>query len=143
MISVENFVFSPIAVDLRAQYPGIQVVSEELRSPAFENSSIAVSILEASNSIYQKMRTTTIENAVQTMFEVNVYSNDTVYKKIEAKEVMAFIDERFENLGFTRIMCTPMANLQDATIYRITARYEGVVMPEYGVDETIYRIYTH
>lgn len=143
MISAENQVFSSIATELRAEYPGIYVSGEEVRTPAFENSSAAVSIVENSNTVLQKMRTLKIENAVSVMFEVNVYSNKIGYKKSEAKDIMAFIDERFERLGFTRIMCSPIANLQDATIYRITARYEGVIMPEYGVDETIYRVYTH
>lgn len=142
MISVENFIFSRISKKLREEYPGAYVSGEEVRTPAFEDSSIAVSIVEASNSVYRRMTTTTIENAAQVMYEVNVYSNKVGYKKSEAKEVLAFIDEQFSQMGLVRTMSTPMANLQDATIYRIVARYSGVVMPEYGVEGTTYRIYT-
>lgn len=127
MIDIENDVFNSIAVPLREKYPGIYVTGEEIRAPAFEKSSIAVSIEEKDNGVYQKMRTVTIENAAQLMYEVQVHSNRVGYKKAEAKEVMGFIDEQFARLGFTRTMCSPVSNLQDATIFRLVARYEAVV----------------
>lgn len=140
MISPESFVFSKIAGVLRADYPNIFVSGEFVDSPA---KFPAVTIIEANNSVYQRMRTTTIENAALLMYEVNVYSNKTGYKKSEAKAIMDTIDEQFAALGFTRTMCNPVSNLQDATIYRMVARYEGVVVPEpTGTDETL-RIYTN
>lgn len=140
MISPESFVFSKIAGILRAEYPNIFVSGEFVDSPA---KFPAVTIIEADNSVYQRMRTTTIENAAQLMYEVNVFSNKTGYKKSEAKAIMDTIDEQFAALGFTRTMCNPVSNLQDATIYRMVARYEGVVVPEQiGVDENL-RVYTH
>ena len=142
MISAENEIFSIIATQLRGEYPGIYVSGEEVRTPAFSNSSIAVSIVESSNTVLQRMRTNVIENAVTVMFEVNVDSNRGSGKKAEVKDVIAFIDEQFEVLGFARIMCNPIANLQDATVYRMVARYEGVIMPEYEADKIIYRVYS-
>lgn len=140
MISPESFVFSHIAGVLRADFQNIFVSGESTNSPSRFP---AVTIVEADNSVYERMRTTTIENAASLMYEVNVYSNRTGYKKSEAKEIMNTIDQQFASLGFTRTMCNPISNLQDATIYRIVARYTGVVVPELaGADETL-RIYTH
>lgn len=140
MTSPESFVFSKVAGILRAEYPNIFVSGEFVDSPA---KFPAATIIEADNDVYKKMRTTTIENAAQLMYQVDVFSNKTGYKKSEAKAIMDTIDQQFAALGFTRTMCNPVSNLQDATIYRIVARYTGVVVPEItGADENL-RIYTH
>lgn len=140
MISPESFVFSKIAGVLRAEYPNIFVSGEFVDSPA---KFPTVTIIEADNSVYQRMRTTTIENAASIMYEVNVYSNKTGYKKSEAKAIIDTIDQQFAALGFTRTMCNPVSNLQDATIYRMVARYEGVVVPEPTETNETLRIYTN
>lgn len=138
MIDIENSVFADIAGVLRSTYSGIFVSGEYTPSPA---SFPAATIAEMDNSAYQKMRTTTIENAAQLMYEVNVYSNKIGYKKMEAKAIMSTIDEQFARLGFARTMCNPVSNLQDATIFRLVARYQAVAVPEAAPEETV-RIYT-
>lgn len=87
----------------------------------------AVSIIEASNVVYQKMRTTKIENHAKVMYEVNIFSNLSGFRKAESEAILSVVDDEFAKLNFTRIMWTPASNIQDATIYRIVARYEGVV----------------
>lgn len=138
MISPEPFIFSQIASLLRAEYPGVFVSGEYVDAPA---KFPAVTIIEADNSVYQRMRTTDVGNAALLMYEVNVYSNQTGYKKSQAKAIMDTIDKQFASLGFTRTMCNPVSNLHDATIYRITARYEGVVMLEQMESGKTLRIY--
>lgn len=137
---IENFIFDQIAKKLQTVYPGISVISESEAEPA---SFPAVTIVEAANSVYQKMRTTKIENATQLMYEVNVYCNTIGYKKLEARSIMATIDDLFADMGFMRTMMNPMANLHDATIYRLFARYTGIDKPEIDQDgNIIHRIYT-
>lgn len=131
--------FSPIATVLRNTYDGIAVSSEYTDTPARFP---AVTILETSNIVLRRMATTKIENAATLLFEVNVFANKTGVAKLEAREIMETVDAEFASLGFTRTMMSPTPNLMDSTIYRITARYEGVVMPEHGADGTIYRIYS-
>lgn len=123
MIDIEADVFGAVATALREKYPDIFVSCEYNSSPA---SLPAATISEADNSVYQKMRTTNIENAAQLMYEVNVFSNKIGYKKMEARAIMNTIDEVFARLGFTRTMCNPVPNFQDATIFRLTARYDAV-----------------
>lgn len=130
MIDIESDVFDTVASVLRSWYPGIFVSGEYNSSPA---AFPAVTISEADNSVYQKMRTTTIENAASLMYEVNVYSNKEGYKKAEAKAIMATIDQELMRLGFTRTMCNPIPNLQDATIYRIVARYVAVADKDFWI----------
>ena len=59
----------------------------------------------------------------QVMFEVNVYSNKTEGKKTECKEIMKVIDEVLFKMNFKRIAMTPVPNMEDASIYRMVARY--------------------
>lgn len=125
---------------LRNTYDGIAVTSEYTDTPARFP---AVTIIETSNIVLRRMSTTKIENASTVLFDVNVFSNKVAGAKLQARDIMETVDAEFERLGFVRTMMSPTPNLADATIYRITARYEGVVMPEYGVDETVYRIYTN
>ena len=135
LIDIESFLFSQIAGALRSTYDGIFVSGEYVDSPA---KFPAVTIVESDNSVLQKMRTAApnLENAVSLMYEVNVYTNSVGYKKSEAKDIIETIDNEFSKMGFTRTMCNPVSNLQDATIYRIVARYEGVADKDF-------RIYTN
>lgn len=88
------------------------------------------------NEIYRSTRTNeTIENHVQVMYEINVYSNKIKGKKTEAKSIMSVIDSEFARLGFTRMMYNPIPNELDATIYRLVARYRAVI----SKDKVIYR----
>ena len=52
---------------------------------------------------------------------------EEVFKKAECKEIAAFIDSKMSALGFTRIMLTPIPNMDDATIYRMTGRYKALI----------------
>ena len=124
MIDCESYVFSRIASVLRAAHPGIFVAGEYTASPA---EFPAVTIIESDNAVVQRMRTTNIENAVTLLYEVNIYTNTVGYKKSEAKKILSIIDAEFAKMGFARMMCNPISNLQDATIYRIVARYQATV----------------
>ncbi len=124
MIDVENDVFDTVAAALRAAHAGIFVSGEFVDVPA---KFPAVTIVEADNRVFERMRTRKIENAVRVMYEVQIYSNKASGKKAEAKAIADTADGVFEGLGFTRTMRNQVANLKDATIYRIVCRYEAVV----------------
>lgn len=124
MIDIESDVYAVVSTALKAAFPGIAVSGEEMDRPA---SFPAATIVEKDNSVVKRMRTTNIENAVSLMYEVSVYSNSIGMKKSEAKRIMAAADRELLRLGFTRTMCNPVSNLQDATIYRIVARYTAEV----------------
>lgn len=124
MIDVENDVFNAVATALRTAHVGIWVAGEYVDSPA---KFPAVTIVEADNRIFERMRTRKIENAVRVMYEVQIFSNKASGKKAEAKEIANTADGVFASLGFTRTMRSQVANIKDATIYRIVCRYEAVV----------------
>lgn len=126
MIDIEFDVFDYVAAKLRESDLGIFVSGQYVDTPA---SFPAVTIVESVNSVVQRMRTTTIENAARLMYEVNIYSNKAAGKKREARAVAALVDDAFTELGFTRTFLNQVPNLMDASIYRIVLRYTGVAIP--------------
>jgi len=125
MIDIENEVFTRAATPVWDAYPGSFVTGEYVKSPP---SFPAVSIVEMDNTAYEKTQSSESgENHVTVTYEVNVYSNLVKGKKAEAKAIIAIIDKVMTSLGFTRIMLNPTPDMNDATIYRMTARYRAVV----------------
>ena len=131
MIDIENVVFNTVAIRVREQFPNIYMVGEYVKSPP---SFPVVSLVEMDNST----RTDTIdsgsnENHVNVMYEVNVYSNKTVGKKSECKEIIALIDKEMLALGFERNALTPVPNMNDSTIYRMVGRYRATVSANHEI----------
>ena len=132
MIDIEPEVFDDVSKAVRNEYPNVYMTGEYVRVPP---SFPCVSLIEADNQIYRNTRDSGhIENHVQVIYEVNVYSNKTKWKKTECKAIISLIDSRMESLGFTRTILTPVPNAQDG-IYRMVGRYRAIV----SRDKTIYR----
>ena len=131
MITIENEIFTAIASAVRSTYPGAYVVGEYVKSPS---KFPCVSIVEVDNSTYDKTQTSgCFENHANVTYEVNIYSNKTSGKKSECKNIASLIDNEFATLGLSRTMLQPIPNTDDATIYRMTGRYMGVVSKDFKV----------
>ena len=138
MISCENPLFSAIAAVIRAQYSNSYVTGEYVPSPP---QFPAVSIVEIDNYPYKRTRTNrTMEHQVVAVYEVNVYSNKTKGKKAECKAIAALVDDEFMKRGFERVSLAPIQNMNDATIYRVTGRYRGVVGEDGNGNFMVYRM---
>lgn len=135
MIDRENEIFSGIASTLRDNYSGITVVGEYIAEPAkFPHASI----VEMDNyTPMQYVSTAEDETHAVVTYEINVYSNKANGKKAQAKAITKDIDDYFVGMGFRRISLTPVPNLQNASIYRLVARYTGVVTVS---ENTIYTV---
>ena len=133
MINIEVDVFDIVSKKVREKHPDIYMSGEYVKSPP---SFPATSLVEMDNSNYTSTQTSCEnENHATVLYEVNTYSNKTKGKKTECKAIITLIDNEMMNLGFTRIMLQPIPNMDDATIYRMVARYKAVV----SKDKTIYR----
>ena len=133
MINIENDIFDFVYEKVIEKFPNIYMSGEYVKSPP---SFPASSLVEMDNTTYTSTQTgSDNENHASVMYELNVYSNKMTRKKTECKAIVAFIDEIMISLGFTRIMLQPIPNMDDATIYRMTARYRAIV----AKDKTIYR----
>ena len=132
MIDVESDIFSLISTALRAAYDDIYVTGEYVSQPPIFP---AVFIVEMENSVYQPGRDSSgIENFANVMYQIDVYSNLSRGKKAQARTIIGMIDVLMAVKGFTRTFMNPVQNMNDPTIYRITARYQAVV----GKDKVIY-----
>lgn len=121
MIDIENEVFTRLAEPLREQYPGIFVSGEYVRAPA---SFPYVSIVQGDSFTPQERSDSApTEKYSVVTFDVDVYSNKQTGKKSQCKAIMRTIDELFFRMNFRRLVLTPIPNLEDATIYRLTAQY--------------------
>lgn len=138
MISLENPLFSAIATSLRSSISGVYVTGEYVPSPP---QFPAVSIVEIDNYPYKRTRTNqTMEHEAVAVYEVNVYSNKAKGKKAECKAIAALVDDEFMQRGFERTTFTPIQNMNDATIYRMTGRYRGVVGEDGSGNFMVYRM---
>ena len=123
MIDIETLIYTPIAQAIRTEYPNGSVSGEYVRKPSgFPH----VQITEMDNYTSMDERSTATTEKVSTvMYEVNIYSNLQTGKKAECRNIMSLIDGMMYARNFTRIAMTPVPNLEDSSIYRITARYRA------------------
>jgi len=137
VISPESLLFTIIATAVREAFPGSYVAGEYVsQPPRFP----AVNIVEMDNfPVRSTMTNVSIENTVQVVYEVNVYSNLTKGKKAECKAIAALVDTEFMKLGFKRLLLNPIQNMNDATIYRMYARYRGEVAVDADGNYLVYR----
>lgn len=124
MIDIEDEVFNRVAQKLREGISGICVYGEEVGNTS---SFPCSTIIEADNSVDTTTQdSSNTENHANLMYEVNFYSNKVTGKKKQCKEMLAIADKEFALMGFTRITKIPIP-MQDATVYRLTARYTAKV----------------
>lgn len=127
MIDCENEVYTRIARVLRDKFPGINIAGEYVNAPS---SFPHVSITQSDNSVVSEQMTGSAEMA-QVMFEINIYSNKVDGRKTECKAIAKVIDDVMFRMNFKRMALTPIPNMEDATIYRIVARYRAMTDGKY------------
>lgn len=66
------------------------------------------------------------EKYTRVLIQLNIYSNQNMGKNIEVEDILSVADEAMFGMNFVRESVAPM-NLDSSTIYRLIARYEGVV----------------
>lgn len=124
MIDIENVVFNTVSNSILNEFPNASIYGESVEVPA---SFPCVCIVEEDNYTYRDSQDTSLsENHSNLMYSVNVYSNKKNGKKTEAKKILGLVDETMQGMMFTRILKSPMPNV-DRSIYRISARYTAVV----------------
>ena len=123
MIDTESIVFTKHAENLRTKFEGITVSGEYIHAPS---KFPYVSIVEQDNySSTDKLDSSIREKFATVMYEAKVYTNKSGHKKSEARKIMAEIDKMFIGMNFKRLSMNPVPNMENATIYRLTARYRA------------------
>lgn len=127
MIDFEKEIFDIIAQVVRNVHAdtGVRIYSSYQQSPSRFP---LVTIELGYNPTYRKSLTdTNLENHAVHMFNVNVYSNLTTGAKVQCKDILDTVDTTFQHLGFRRVSMQPLPNTEDGAIYRIVARYDGIL----------------
>lgn len=132
MIDIEKLVYTPIADALRKRFKGIVISGEYVNAPP---KFPYVSIIEQDNyTSANRLDSSDREKFATLMYEVNVYSDKAGSKKAVCREIMGVIDEMLCKRNFIRLSMSPVPNMENGTIYRLTARYRAETD-----GETIYR----
>ena len=130
MIDAEAKVFSTVAAAFTAAYPTGSRYGEPVDTPA---KFPCLTLVEIDNATYERSQDADLtEHHATIVYEVNAYSNKTSGAKQECKAIMALVDTEMQKMGFTRLFCNQTKNL-DNKIYRMTARYRGVISEDYRI----------
>lgn len=134
MVDIESYVFTEIATMLREKYgkENIFITGEYVHAPS---KFPAISIVQEDDYLTHEHLDSSADRTYRTlMFEVNVYTNKTVGKKSQAKEILGLINDKMYRMNFVRTITTQVPNAEDGTIFRIVGRYRAETD-----GETIYR----
>lgn len=132
MIDIESTVFDYVASALREAYEMVYVKSVPSDTPT---QFPAVCLWEQSNIALPDTQTAeSRENHSKLLYQCEIYSNLTSGKKQQAKAIAKLVDEKMQEIGFTRTFGQPIPNIADMTIFRYTMRFEGII----GKDNVLY-----
>lgn len=79
-----------------------------------------ISVEEIDN--YQSHLSSGAQKYATLTYEVNVFCEGKT-RMSKARKLLGIIDEEMYSMNFTRISMTPVPNMENSTIYRLTARY--------------------
>lgn len=128
MIDIEAKVLTAVRGGVAEAHEKCFVSGEYLRS---ETKLPAVTVIEQSNYVpVRAIDSSALETHAVIMYQVDVYSADLTSKKTEARAIMKTVDGIMSGMGFRRIYLQPTPNMNNATLYRLTARYQGSVTRE-------------
>lgn len=88
----------------------------------------AITFEQFDNAMLPKTQTLdNLEHYAEVTFELNYYSNKAEGKQDECFALAGAADDVMKQFGFTRLQLRPSPDVEDAAIYRLTARYNAVV----------------
>ena len=131
MIDYANEIFNTLAELLFEAYPGIEVKGEYVETPA---NFPCVSIEETANTPQHLDSASTAKYAL-IRYRVQVFSNSPSGKRAEARAIFQTLDQYMQELNLMCKSMTTTPTVYHASIYQITATFEGTV----DANGTIYR----
>lgn len=133
MNDVEVELFDEVASAVLAKHPDAFVSSEHVEVPPHFP---AVSVIETDNVTDVRSEDSSGEEVRSALvYTVNVYSNAEGRAKGECKGIVGIVSRVMRSCNMTRTMCSVVDNARDPTVYRMVARYTGLV----DQDQVMYR----
>ena len=129
MINNSSEMFTRITTALQEYDSSVKTSSVYTNSPS---SYPFVSVEMVMNDVYEQgIDSGDIENFADMSYEINVYSKGDT-RMSRAWKLLEVADNVMKSVGYLRVSATPMQD-QNETLYRIIARYEGVVSKDLKV----------
>ena len=122
MIDFSNEIFNESAKLLRSKYSKIKVVGESVSS-ATEFPTVTIDEID---NVPVERDSAKIEKYARVRYRVQVFSNSKG-KRTEARNILATLDNKLTELGFTRNSLVPQPDVYNTSVYQITATYEAVI----------------
>ena len=126
MIDYSNEIFNDVATVLRNAVEGITVVGEYVQSPT---SFPTVTIDEISN-VPKHRDSAKTEKYATLQYRVQVFSNKSIGKRVEARNILNVVATRLTELGFERKTYTTTPDVYNSSVYQITATFDAVIDAE-------------
>lgn len=124
MITLENQVVDAIDIALENEYPSAFVTAGYIKSAS---QFPCIQVVEIDNRVFERATSLSeIEVMATIVIEINFYSNKVNGKKEECRQLALITDEVMEKLGFMRILFSQTPNYEDATVYRMTGRWQKI-----------------
>ena len=128
MIDRENELYTYLHDKLIAEFPNLSISGVETLTP---EKLPFVYIEEADNYIDETASDmTNVENAVNVVYEVSVFSNKPKAFKSECKKILKVVDEAMEDIFFVRRSKFSFRD-ENTKFYRYVCRYAGKIPDEY------------
>ena len=125
MIDKENEVYTRVREKVLEAFPEVDMDSSYQIAPSeFPH----VSLFQSDTfTPAEYLDTRLIPKYEASTFTAEVSSNKSGHKKTECKEIMAVICDAMSLMNYRRIICTSVPNINDSSIYRLTARFTALV----------------
>lgn len=139
MIDVEHIVFDTVYNAVSTAHPTATITSVPVEEFA---SFPTVTLMEIDNRTYSKsLDEANHEHHATITYEANVYTDNQVGRKTEAKAILDTVDMTMQSMGFVRTLTTALPTV-DRTLYRLYARYRVIVAEGETIgDDTVYQTY--
>lgn len=122
MIDISNEVFNELATALRTEFEGIHVIGENTSLPS---KFPCVTIEETSNIPVERDSGKVVKYA-ELQYTVQVFSNKSVGKRIEARSIHKFVNDLLINLGMRQFTYHVKSDMYQDDIYQITTNYRCI-----------------
>lgn len=124
MINIDDRVFAIVFEAVKAVAPEAQICDPHIASPSIFP---CVTVQLADNATTPSViGSRNKARYARITYQVEVYSNKDNGKKSECYKIMAAISDALILRNFQQIVMTPTPNLKDASIYRLTARFQVI-----------------
>ena len=130
MIDAEIAVYDELISRLQAKYAWA-----ENNKVGFSNEYVEqpekfpwVTIIEEDNRTEERYHSSSAEeNAARLTYQVDVYTNNGVNRKRDARTIMDAVDTEMIGMGFRRTYLNNVPDYGDVSIYRLIGRYTAIV----------------